>query len=134
MGALKDFEIEIEFEKTMQILGEKFGFDWMSATLSKPFVFQFVGEALVKCEPYKLALPVGRGVLYEEKLYSIPGQFWGNGLYDRCQWDERFFNDMQRSISHAAKQAAQTAAPVTSPAPALLSASLGNGAAPAVMT
>lgn len=91
-------QFAIDFQMLMINLGSKYGFDGSTVTPDSWFYMQWCGTTLLECAPYQLDLPVGEGPLLHEKFYRRPGHLWGDGLYDRIGWDERFYNQLQRAV------------------------------------
>lgn len=105
MGESNEGEVNFQedFAGMMQLLAGKFGFDPMAAQPDTWFEIHFVGNTIIRCKPYGIKLPVGMGPIIHHKLYPVSGYLWGEGIWDRCQWDERFFNDLQRAVIHIVK-------------------------------
>lgn len=94
----KDVVFEPDFESMMSTLGQKYGFDSVSVKPGTWFDIEWVGQTIIKLKPYELALPLSKGPLHHFGMYSRNDFLWADGIYDRCQWDMRFFNDLQRAV------------------------------------
>lgn len=99
----KEVQFDMDFQAMMGKLAGKFQFDPMGATPDTWFEIHYVGNTIIRCKPYGINLPVGMGPIIHHKLYPVSGYLWGEGIWDRCQWDERFFNDLQRAVIHIVK-------------------------------
>jgi len=84
-------------------LSELYGFDPMSAIdsngrLVRYWQCEWIGKHLVRCRPYPIKLPRGRGPVSHYTMLKRNGYLLGYGLYDRGQWDERLYNFFQRAL------------------------------------
>lgn len=95
-----DLPMEQSFGQLMQMIAPKFMPDVDPATIRIDTFFDIqcddTSDILLKCRPYSLKLPRGKGPLIDDRLYKSPGYVWGDGLYKRCQLDERFYADLER--------------------------------------
>lgn len=89
---------EPDFDALMQTLSVKFQFNPLEVKPETWFDIEWVGDTVVKCKPYELALPKGMGPIWHYGLYPRADYLWADGIYDRCQWDARFFNSLQRAV------------------------------------
>lgn len=94
----KDVVFEPDLHMVMQTLSTKYMFDPMKVTPDTWFNIEWVGNTIIKCKPYELALPMNKGPILHAGFYTRGDYLWADGLYDRCQWDERFYNDLQRAV------------------------------------
>lgn len=89
--------------EAVQALAALYGFDPTKAfqsngQLARYWEFHWIGKHLVRCRPYPLALPRGRGPVVHVSMLKRNGYLLGYGLYDRGQWDERLYNFFQRAL------------------------------------
>lgn len=100
-------DFQNDFTYLMMTLAEKYQFDPAKARPDTWFEIHWVGHTIIRCRPYGIDLPAGMGPVCHHKLYPVSGQFWGEGIYDREQWNERTWNDLQRALLHVVKFSAK---------------------------
>lgn len=87
----------------VQELAQLYSFDPLKAfmpdgKLVRYWQYEWIGKHLVRCRPYPLDLPRGRGPVSHYTMLKRNGYLLGYGLYDRAQWDERLYNFFQRAL------------------------------------
>jgi len=99
---------EITRETIMNTLAEHFGFSPQTAAQTTWWQIESIREIELRCRPYPLALPHGKGPVAHLPLIKRNGLLWGHGMYDRAGFDERLQNFFERK---AAKISALAASP-----------------------
>lgn len=85
-------------EEIWPVLGEEFNFTPQESTVAEWWHMEWIGHTLTACQPYPIALPRGTCPITHGRLFKVPGQIYGYGMYHRTEWHERFYNKYLRAV------------------------------------